>query len=96
VIGVDDIGCLMFEQVREIRTDYPAQNPDLNAREFGASQTDGPQSLHQYIGEGSEQQVELIGVGGISTAIRLDTRFNLGSHDSADLILSFGMKYSGW
>jgi hypothetical protein len=35
------------------------------------------------------------GIGGISTAVCLDNRFNVGSYDSADLILRFGMKYSG-
>ena len=35
------------------------------------------------------------GIGGISTAISLDNRFNVGSYDSADLILRFCVKYSG-
>ena len=35
------------------------------------------------------------GIGGISTVISLDNRFNVGSYDSADLISRFGMKYSG-
>jgi hypothetical protein len=35
------------------------------------------------------------GIGGISTVISLDNRFNVGSHDSADLILRFCVKYSG-
>lgn len=35
------------------------------------------------------------GIGGISTAINLDNRFNVGSHDSADLILRFCVKYAG-
>ena|GEM_PF-2713319 len=35
------------------------------------------------------------GIGGISTTICLDNRFNVGSDDSADLILRLGMKYSG-
>jgi hypothetical protein len=35
------------------------------------------------------------GIGGISTAISLDNRFNVGSYDSADLISRSWMKYSG-
>jgi hypothetical protein len=35
------------------------------------------------------------GIGGISTAISLDNRFNVESYDSADLISPFSMKYSG-
>jgi hypothetical protein len=34
-------------------------------------------------------------IGGISTAISLDNRFNVGSYDSADLILRFWMKFPG-
>jgi hypothetical protein len=36
------------------------------------------------------------GIGGISTGISLDNRFNVGSHDSADLISCFCVKYSGY
>ena len=43
------------------------QNPDLSTREFGAGQTDAAQSLQQYVGEGSEQQTELIGPPQVAT-----------------------------
>jgi hypothetical protein len=35
------------------------------------------------------------GIGGISTAICLGTRFNVGSYDSADLFLRLSVKFSG-
>jgi len=45
--------------------------------------------------EGGTRVALQLRIGGIAAAICLDTGCNVESHDSIDLILRFGVKYSG-